>query len=209
LNFELCRGCYGCVLKGEDKCPIKDDRDMIINEIKDADGVIFSSPVYSHMVSALMKNFFDRFGYMAHRPQFFDKYALSLVTCSGYGAEDALKYMDKMLSVFGFNLAPPLELQIHPGKVSENTLSANREKSIQAVKTLIGKIEKGEKDKPSLNLMVPFNIFKYVASLDKDLMKADYAYYKDKGDYYYDAKISPIKKFIAKKVSEKIISQFD
>jgi len=50
MNFELCRGCYTCVLRGEDKCPIKDDRDMIIQEMSDADGTIFASPVYSHMV---------------------------------------------------------------------------------------------------------------------------------------------------------------
>jgi len=30
LNFELCRGCYSCVVKGEEYCPIKDNRDMII-----------------------------------------------------------------------------------------------------------------------------------------------------------------------------------
>ncbi len=209
LNFELCRGCYSCVLRGEETCPIKDERDMILREIQDTDGLILSSPVYSHMVSALMKNFFDRFGYLAHRPQFFDKYAMSMVTCSGYGAEDALKYLDKMLSVFGFNLAPSLEVQFHPGKISDETWIRNNEKTRQAVRALIGKIEKGEKDKPSLNMMVPFNIFKYVSKLDKDLMKADYAYYLDKGDYYYDIKIPAYKKFIANKVTKKIISQFD
>ena len=209
LNFELCRGCYGCVIRGEDKCPIKDERDMILREIQDADGLILSSPVYSHMVSTHMKNFFDRFGYLAHRPQFFNKFAMSMATCSGYGAEEAIKYMDKMLSVFGFSLAPSLELQFRPGKMPEENKIKNREKTVQAVKILTEKIEKGEKDKPSLNMMVPFNIFKYVSMLDKDFMKADYAYYKDKGDYYYDAKISPFKKFIAGKVTKKIISQFD
>ena len=94
---------------------------MIINEISDADGIIVASPVYSHMVAATLKNFFDRLGFFAHRPRFFDKYALSLVTCSGYGAEDALKCMDKMLSVFGFTLASPLELHFRPGKTPEKT----------------------------------------------------------------------------------------
>ncbi len=208
-KLELCRGCYGCVIRGENKCPINDERDMILREIQAADGLILSSPVYSIMVSALMKNFFDRFGYLAHRPQFFDKYAMSMVTCSGYGAKETLKYMDKMLSVFGFNLAPSLELQFRPGKMPEENKIKNEEKMIQAVKILMDKIHNGEKDKPSLNLMIPFNIFKYVSKLDKDLMTADYEYYKDKGDYYYDAKISPLKKFIAGKVTKKIISQFD
>jgi len=59
LNFSLCKGCYSCVVKGEEKCPIKDERDMILEKMMEADGVIFASPVFSHMVSAMMKNFFD------------------------------------------------------------------------------------------------------------------------------------------------------
>lgn len=29
MNFSLCRGCYSCVLKGESRCPIKDDKDLM------------------------------------------------------------------------------------------------------------------------------------------------------------------------------------
>jgi multimeric flavodoxin WrbA len=207
LDFKPCKGCYTCVLKGESKCPLKDDRDKILEKIAEADGLILASPVYSHMVSALIKNLFERLGYMAHRPLFFHKFAMSMVTCSGYGAESALAYMDKMLGVYGFNLAPSLELQVYPGKVKESTL--NREKSTQAVEALIDKIKTGKRDQPSIGMMVPFMIFKYVSKLDKDLMAADFEYYKDKGDYYYDVKIPFYKKFIAKRVSDKIISQFD
>ncbi len=46
LNFELCKGCYSCVVRGEEKCPIKDDRDMIIGEMLEADGIIFASTTY-------------------------------------------------------------------------------------------------------------------------------------------------------------------
>jgi hypothetical protein len=134
---------------------------------------------------------------------------MSMVTCSGYGADEALEYMDKMLSVYGFNLAPSLELQFQPGKVPEKSLALNREKSIRAVEVLVAKIKKGERDKPSINLMVPFNIFKYVSELDEKLMPADFEYYKDKEDYYYDANIPFYKKFIAKRVSDKIIGHFD
>ncbi len=209
LNFKLCKGCYGCVLRGEAKCPMKDDRDMILSKISEADGLILASPVYSHMVSTPVKNFFDRLGYLAHRPQFFDKFAMSMVTCSGYGAEEAVKYMDKMLSAFGFNLAPSLELQFRPGKMPEKNTVLNMEKSKLAVKILIEKIEKGERNKPSLKMLIPFRIFKYVSNLDKELMKADYEYYKDKEDYYFETKIPFYKKIIAKKLTGKIVSQFD
>ena len=209
LDFKPCKGCYACVLKGESKCPLKDDRDRILGKMAQADGFILASPVYSHMVSALIKNLFERFGYLAHRPRFFNKFAISMVTCSGYGAEDALKYMDKMLSAFGCNLAPSLELQFRPGNMPEKNTALNMEKSKQAVKTLTEKIERGERKKPSLKQIIPFNIFKYVSKLDQELMKADHEYYKDKGDYYYEANIPFYVKIPAKKLTDKIINQFD
>lgn len=205
LNFELCKGCYSCVLRGEDKCPIKDDRDMILKEMTEADGVIFSSPTYSHMVSALMKNFFDRFGYLAHRPQFFDSYSMSLTTGSGYGAEFAIQYMDKMAKVFGFEAVPPINLNVRPGKQSEEAIQNNYNKAIEAFKIFISRIEKGVRTKPSLNFLVPFHIFKLVSELDSKTLSADYEYYKDKKEYYYDTKISPLKTFIAKRVARKKI----
>lgn len=203
LNFEMCKGCYSCVLRGEEKCPIKDNRNMILKEMIEADGVIFSSPAYSHMVSALMKNFFDRFGYLAHRPQFFDKYAMSLTTGSGYGAEFAIQYMDKMAKVFGFEVMPPLDLNARPGKQSEEAFQNNKNKTIEAFNVFISKIEKGTRTKPTLNFLVPFHIFKLVSELDSKTFKADYEYYKDKKEYYYDTKINPLKTFIAKRVARK------
>lgn len=89
LKFDYCKGCSSCVYRGEDKCPIKDDRNVVLEKISEADGLILVSPVYALMVSAPLKNFFDRFGYLAHRPQFFNKFAMSMVTCSGYGADEA------------------------------------------------------------------------------------------------------------------------
>jgi multimeric flavodoxin WrbA len=209
MDFQQCKGCYVCIKLGEHKCPVKDDRDRIIKEMLFADGIILATPVYSHMISAIMKIFFERLGFFAHRPVFFDKYAMSLATCSGYGADEALKYMDKMLSVFGFTLAPSLELQIRPGKMPDNKKVQNHKKTIEACNRLFNKIEKGERAKPSINLMVPFAIFKYVSEIDKGTMKADYEYYKDKSDYYYDTKLPFFKKFITRRIVNKIIDGFN
>ena len=83
LNFGQCIGCYACIARGEDKCPLKDDRDLVVNEMLDADGVIFASPVYVNHISALMKSFIDRIGYESHRPRFFGKQAMvmAVVIC--------------------------------------------------------------------------------------------------------------------------------
>jgi len=205
LNFELCKGCYSCVVRGEEKCPIKDDRDMILQEMTEADGVIFASPAYCHMITALMKNFFDRFGYLAHRPRFFDKYSMSVTTVSGYGAEYAIQYMNKMTKVFGFEVVPSLDLSVRPGRQSEESIQSNKKKTIGALKVFISKIKEGKRSKPTLNYLVPFHIFKLVSELDGEYMVADREYYKDKTNYYFDMKINPIKTWIAKRVARKEI----
>ena len=58
VNLKPCLGCYVCVKLGEDKCPLKDDREKIVKEMLDADGVLFASPVYTMQITSLMKNYF-------------------------------------------------------------------------------------------------------------------------------------------------------
>lgn len=205
MNFKICKGCYTCVLKGEDKCPLKDDRDLILNELSEAKGVIFSSPTHSHMVSALMKNFFDRLGFMAHRPEFFDKYAMSLATGSGYGVEFAIQYMDKMASVYGFNMAPALSLNIRTGLVKDEEIEFNRREAVKKFSKFISKIEQGIRSRPTLKSIVPFQIFKLVSEINSKLFSADYEYYKHKKDYFYKTRINPVKTMIARNIARKII----
>jgi multimeric flavodoxin WrbA len=75
-HLELCRGCWSCLSVGDDRCPLKDDREAIEKLMLDADGVIFASPVYALNVTALMKNLLDRFAYTLHRPRFFRQKAM-------------------------------------------------------------------------------------------------------------------------------------
>ena len=48
-----------------------------------------------------------------------------------------------------------------------------------------------------------------MSEIGKEVMKADYEYYKDKTDFYYDTKIPFFKKMITKRVVKKIIDEFD
>jgi multimeric flavodoxin WrbA len=204
VDLQLCKGCYGCVLNGEKFCPLKDDRDMIVKEMLDADGVISASPTYAAQVPWILKNFIDRIGYFAHRPVFFDKFAMSIGTGAGYGIDETNKYMSKMFSGFGFNVVPPVELQVLPKKMmSEKRKTGNQNKTFKAVDKFIAAIKKGERDKPSVGLVVVFSIFKTVAMAFKDVYRADYEYYKDKTGFYYDTKIPFYKKWVAKRVVDK------
>ena len=59
----VCRGCRLCFEKGEEFCPLKDDRDVLMDKIAASDGVIFATPNYTFQMSGIMKTFLDRFGF--------------------------------------------------------------------------------------------------------------------------------------------------
>lgn len=66
----ICRGCKKCFEKGEEFCPLQDDRDVLIEKIIASDGFVLASPNYSFQISGLTKMFLDRLGFAFHRPRF-------------------------------------------------------------------------------------------------------------------------------------------
>ena len=82
-----CRGCRLCFEKGEEFCPLRDDRDVLFDKISASDGVVFASPNYSFQVSGIMKIFLDRLGFVFHRPRFFGKTFTSIVAQGIYGGD--------------------------------------------------------------------------------------------------------------------------
>lgn len=56
-----CIACFGCVKNKDEACAVKDDPvNEWIQKIKEADGVLFGSPVYFSGVAGTMKSFLDR-----------------------------------------------------------------------------------------------------------------------------------------------------
>ena len=88
FHLEYCKGCLRCMKKGETFCPCKDDALQLRDTLLAADGVVFASPVYVHTVSAMLKNFYDRFAYMCHQSRFRDKTAMFVVTTELSGAKE-------------------------------------------------------------------------------------------------------------------------
>ncbi|MBC8224733.1 flavodoxin family protein [Candidatus Bathyarchaeota archaeon] len=60
LKIAPCNACDICRDKPEVGCVIKDDMQPLYQQIKDAQGIIFATPVYWFNVSAQMKLFIDR-----------------------------------------------------------------------------------------------------------------------------------------------------
>ena len=206
MNLKDCHGCYACINRGPDKCPLNDDRDVILKKMEDADGVIFATPTHTRHVTALMKKFMDKLGYIAHRPYFFDKYALFIATCKGFGADLANEYMSSNIGQYGFNVVSSLDLYV--STKSEAETKYNKEQTAKAFEKLTSAIQKGEKSKPKFGHLVYFHIFKAISELNKKEGIADYEYYKDKTDYYYDIKIPFYKMKFAKWIAGKEVKKF-
>lgn len=102
-DIPLCKGCHNCVINGEEYCPHNEKIEGIIDKIRDCDGLIITSPVYAMNVTGLLKNFIDHTAYLYHRPEFFTKKALVVVSTAGAGNKDVSKYIDETLRHWGVN----------------------------------------------------------------------------------------------------------
>jgi multimeric flavodoxin WrbA len=63
-----CLKCYQDLVSEIAPCSLKDDMDAILEKIKEADGIIFGSPVHNGFVSGLMTVFFERLSWRVARP---------------------------------------------------------------------------------------------------------------------------------------------
>lgn len=102
-KIPMCNGCFKCITDGESNCPHYNIINPIIDKIKDCDGIIIASPVYALNVTALLKNLFDHTAYFYHRPCFFEKKAMVIVTTAGAGHKNVSKYIDETLRHWGVN----------------------------------------------------------------------------------------------------------
>lgn len=85
LNIKNCIGCRKCIENGGN-CVLKDDMAEIFEEIKTADTVLISSPIYICQVNGYTKTFLDRLYPLTdeqHKPRFGKRKLVMLYT---YGA---------------------------------------------------------------------------------------------------------------------------
>ena len=76
-----------------------------------------------------------------------------------------------------------------------------------AFEVLLARIREGVRDKPTLNMLIPFGLFKEISVVAKDVMPADYEYYKDKDEYYYDVHLPFFMKRIANNIVKKEVGK--
>lgn len=196
-RLENCRGCKVCFEKGEEHCPLKDDRDALIDKIMASDGVVFASPNYSFQVSAIMKAFLDRLGFAFHRPRFFGKTFTSIVVQGFHGGDKIVDYLDFVGFGLGFNTVKgSCHTALEPMTEKEKT-KIDRALAAHA-RRFYARLEKPAYPAPTLIQLMIFRWGRAKVRQELDGCSCDYTYYADKGwfesDFFYPTRLGLLKK---------------
>ena len=195
INLKQCKGCQVCLSHGEDKCPLKDNRDLIINKIESADGVILASPNYVMNVPWLMKNYIDRFAYTMHRPKFFNQYFMTLITSGSYmGTKQASKSLGLMAS--GGKVVTQLKVCNSPG-MNEKKIQKQEIAIKKKTKIFYKRLSKKADHRPTFGFLMWFSVFKATSKEGKTHYPADYTFYKDK-NYFTDVVLNGFQKILVR-----------
>lgn len=192
-RIKICRGCKVCFERGEEHCPLQDDRDRLIEKMTSSDGVIFASPNYSFHVSSLMKSLIDRLSFNLHRPCFFGKISTSIVVQGMYGGGKIVKYLDFVSKGMGFNNVKGICM-----KTIEPMSDRDRRKFDAALTELARRVHRGLAKppfpKPGLFALMIFRISRTKIRCMLDEGNRDWRYYLQQGwfdsDFYYPTRLS-------------------
>ncbi|HEY3273936.1 MAG TPA: flavodoxin family protein [Methanocella sp.] len=193
-NLQMCKGCFVCVTRGESKCPLKDDREKIEQEILSCDGIVLSTPGYVQNVSWLMKNFIDRFAYTNHRPQFHGQKVLLVANSGGSGLKEALVPM--RIALGGTKNVHELGVGTPPWPVKEKVAAKNDRAVNTAAEKLYNACLETTLPKPGFSDYLRFIVQQRIGTECKEWLPADYEFYRGKA-YYYEAPVSPAIKMAA------------
>ena len=156
-DIPLCLGCFNCIERGEKFCPHNKKIAPIIEKISGCDGIIIGSPVYALNVTALLKNFLDHTAYLYHRPEFFTKKALVVVTTAGAGQKKVANYIDETLRHWGVN-------KVYKFSIACGGKDELETKDIDKVsKKFSGDVESDKLHSPKFGDIIFFDVWKAMA----------------------------------------------
>jgi multimeric flavodoxin WrbA len=196
-RIEFCKGCKVCFAKGEEHCPLKDDRDLLIEKMMASDGVVFASPNYAFQLSAIMKAFLDRLGFAMHRPRFFGKTFTSIVTQGvGLGGK-TIDYLDFAAKCLGFNTVKGTCITALEPMTERERQKMDRVLERHARRYYVS-LQQADYPVPSLFMLMGFRMGRTNMKLELDDSSCDYRYYVEKGwfesDYFYPTRLGLLKK---------------
>jgi len=174
LKIEFCRACEACHKKIF-SCPIKDDVNMVMKKMLEADALIFASPNYINQVSASLKAIFDRASHFIHCKRLLGKYIFGVVTSGSGQGKAVLHYISYYAHTCGAQYAGGIssQPQLTKEKLEEAFKSGHKLAfDIKEKKVYPEQIEIIEKGKQH---------FKEIMKARKNEWEEEYLYWLDKG----------------------------
>lgn len=188
IELKPCRGCFNCFIRGDDSCPIKDDKDKIFKKMDEADGVIFGSPVYSMHVSYLMKLFIDRFSCNFHRPRYLGKYAISVAVAGNIGLKETSNYLKMVAKSWGFDYIDGLSYRAAPKNTPMKIPPLKKDKTDEIVEKFYNAIKEKKPQKLTTSDYLGFRLMQVVYNQMETMSPYDYKYWSEKGWFKKDIK---------------------
>jgi len=99
LRVTPCTACESCSLNGI--CVFGDDVPDLTARMREADGIVFGSPVYIDNVSGQMKVFFDRLADAIHYQVLGGRFGCSVAPTYESGGDDVVSYLNHVLNYLG------------------------------------------------------------------------------------------------------------
>lgn len=201
-NILDCKGCDQCFTRGDDRCPNKDDVEIIKDKLISADGIIFATPVYAHQIPGRLKTLCDRLAYLFHRPILVGKPAITITATAGSGIKSVKDYM-KMIAVgWGCSLIGEVGI-ISPQFFEKDNYGFNKyqekyhqNKENELSKLVIKFLMAIQSDK--MHVPTFYDLFMFHGLRSKIYSSQhDYNYWASRGwinsNYYYKIELGPIK----------------
>jgi len=94
-----CTACEACIINGI--CVNPDNMPQLVERMKEADALVFGSPVYIDNVTGQMKIFFDRLADAIHYQQCAGKFGCAVATTAESGGNEVVGYLNHVLNYLG------------------------------------------------------------------------------------------------------------
>ena len=94
-----CTACKACIINGI--CVNADNMPQLVARMREADALVFGSPVYIDNVTGQMKIFFDRLADMIHYQQCAGKFGCAVATTAESGGDEVVAYLNHVLNYLG------------------------------------------------------------------------------------------------------------
>lgn len=172
-----CTACDACTLNGV--CVNDDDVAGIIARMKEADGIVFASPVYIDNVTGQMKTFFDRLSDAIHYQILTGKYGCAVATTYESGGNEVTAYLNHVLNYLGVISVGDISIA---AKGEEGAIDAAGPDARALGKELAGAIRNGYSD-PVQERIIAENreFFSTIVKENRDFRTADYEEWVKRG----------------------------